>query len=341
MKIGLLSLGGVVAALLTAAMFLSAGWVHPPIIAKQNGYRGTGEEQISTAAQQRMLQAANLLPEVIDKASPGGERATAVYKNVKVLNDLSADQFNRVMVAITQWVSPDQGCAYCHNENNLADDGIYTKIVARRMLQMNCHINKDWKEHVGSTGVTCYTCHRGQPVPSNIWFENPGAPHAGGFAATNYGFGHPTKINGTTSLPIDPMTPYLDSAEQIRVEGTKALPTGNGASIQSAERSFSLMIHMSESLGVNCTFCHNTRNFSGWSESSPQRVIAWRGLELVRDLNNVYLEPLKTVYPQTRLGPHGDSPKLDCATCHQGVSKPLNGAAMAQDYPELGGAGPQ
>lgn len=341
MKVGLLSLGGVVATLLTAAMFLSAGWVHPPIIAKQNGYRGTGEDQISTAAQQRMLQAANLLPEVIDRASPGGERATAIYKNVKVLNDLSGDQFNRVMVAITQWVSPDQGCAYCHNENNLADDGIYTKIVARRMLQMNCHINKDWKEHVGSTGVTCYTCHRGRPVPSNIWFENPGAPHAGGFAATNYGFGHPTKINGSTSLPMDPMTPYLDSAEQIRVEGAKALPSGNGASIQNAERSFSLMIHMSESLGVNCTFCHNTRNFSGWSESSPQRVIAWHGLELVRDLNNVYLDPLKTVYPQTRLGPHGDSPKLDCATCHQGVSKPLNGASMAKDYPELGGAGAQ
>ncbi|MFY9626710.1 MAG: photosynthetic reaction center cytochrome PufC, partial [Methylocystis sp.] len=284
-----------------------------------------------------ILQAANALPDAIDKASPDGERATAVYKNVKVLNDLSADQFNRVMLAITQWVAPEQGCAYCHNGDNLADDGLYTKIVARRMLQMTRHINKDWKEHVASTGVTCHTCHRGQPVPSNIWFENPGAPHAGGFAATNDGFGHPTKANGTTSLSIDPQAPYLENAEQIRVESTKALPLGDGASIQSAERTFSLMIHMSEGLGVNCTFCHNTRNFSGWSESTPQRVVAWHGLELVRDLNNVYLDPLKTVYPSTRLGPHGDGPKLDCATCHQGVSKPLYGASMAKDYPEIGG----
>jgi len=68
------------------------------------------------------------------------------------------------MLAITQWVAPEQGCAYCHNGDNLADDGLYTKIVARRMLQMTRHINKDWKEHVASTGVTCYTCHRGQPV---------------------------------------------------------------------------------------------------------------------------------------------------------------------------------
>ena len=100
------------------------------------------------------------------------------------------------------------------------------------MLQMTRHINKDWKAHVATTGVTCYTCHRGQPVPSNIWFENPGAPHAGGFAATNYGFGHPAKTNGDTSLPVDPLTSYLENNEQIRVEATSALPRGDGASIQ-------------------------------------------------------------------------------------------------------------
>ena len=337
MKVGLLSLGVVIATLLIAAMLFTPGWVHPPIIAKQNGYRGTGEDQITTAATQRILKAANVLPEVIEKASPDGERATAVYKNVKVLNDLSADQFNRVMVAITRWVSPEQGCAYCHGDN-LADDTLYTKILARRMLQMTRHINKDWKDHVATTGVTCYTCHRGQPVPSNIWFENPGAPHAGGFAASNYGFGHPAKTNGDTSLPVDPLTSYLENNEQIRVEATSALPRGDGASIQSAERTFSLMIHMSESLGVNCTFCHNTRNFSGWSESTPQRSVAWHGLELVRDLNDVYLDPLRSTYPANRLGPRGDSPKLDCGTCHQGVSKPLYGAGIAKDYPELGGA---
>ena len=29
--------------------------------------------------------------------------------------------------------------------------------------------------------------------------------------------------------------------------------------------------------------------------------------------------------------------KVNCATCHQGVYKPLYGAAMAKDYPELQG----
>ena len=44
------------------------------------------------------------------------------------------------------------------------------------MLQMMQHINATWKTHVAETGVTCYTCHRGKPVPANIWFNNPG-PH--------------------------------------------------------------------------------------------------------------------------------------------------------------------
>ena len=137
-----------------------------------------------------------------------------------MLNDLSADQFNRVMLSITEWVAPQQGCAYCHNVENLADDSLYTKIVARRMLQMTRHINTDWKAHVATTGVTCYTCHRGNPVPANIWYH-PGAPHAGGFAATNNGMGHPGKSNGETGLPLDPFAPVLAPKDAIRVVATR------------------------------------------------------------------------------------------------------------------------
>lgn len=337
MKIALPLIGGVAATLLTIAMLLTAGWVRPPIVGLQTGFRGTGQDQLISAQNQRLLKAANTLPDAIDKASSSGERATQAYKNVKVLTDLSTEEFNRVMVAITQWVSPDQGCAYCHNTENLADDGLYTKIVARRMLEMNRHINKTYTSHVADTGVTCYTCHRGQPVPSNIWFENPGARQAGGMSATNYGFGHPSKSNGATALPINPLTPHLLGDDNLRVEGKTALPTVSGASIQQTEQSFSLMIHMSEALGVNCTFCHNSRNFSGWEESKPQRVVAWHGLDMLRELNAVYLETLNKTYPANRLGPLGDSPKANCATCHQGASKPLLGQSMAKDFPELGG----
>jgi len=55
----------------------------------------------------------------------------------------------------------------------------------------------------------------------------------------------------------------------------------------------------------------------------------------LRDLNVKYLVPLQSTYPQNRLGPLGDAPKANCATCHQGVNKPLNGAKVLKDYPEL------
>ena len=340
MKYGFAPIGVGVAALVTVAMLFTAGWTRPPVQSSQNGYRGTAMDQVANPAAAARLRAANALPDPIDKASPDGDRATAVYKNVQVLTDLSADQFNRVMLAITEWVAPQQGCAYCHNVENLADDGLYTKKVARRMMQMTRTINTDWKQHVAATGVTCYTCHRGMPVPANIWFHNPGGPHATGFATTNYGMGHPSAVNGTTGLPGDPFSPLLEgdvASGAIRVEATEALPRGLGASIQTTEQTYALMIHMSESLGVNCTFCHNTLQFASWDQSTPQRVTAWHGIRLARTLNDTYLSPLTELFPPNRLGPLGDGPKVNCATCHQGVNKPLYGVSLAKDYPELGG----
>jgi photosynthetic reaction center cytochrome c subunit len=56
---------------------------------------------------------------------------------------------------------------------------------------------------------------------------------------------------------------------------------------------------------------------------------------MVRDLNNNYLDPLHATFPPARLGLEGDSPKVNCATCHNGVYKPLFGVSMAKDFPEL------
>ena len=328
----------VIGVLTTVSVFLALGWTGERIHATQNGFRGTAMAQIQFPAAERALKAANVVPEALDPASPDGDKATAVYQNVQVLQDLSAEQFGRVMSSITEWVSPDQGCAYCHNVENMADDSLYTKKVARRMLQMTRHINQDWKDHVAATGVTCYTCHKGNPVPANIWFADPGKQKDAGVMATNDGMGHPNKTNASSSLPLDPLSPLLLGKETIRVAGTTGLPAKPyGASIQTTERTYSLMMHMSTSLGVNCTFCHNSRSFSNWDQSTPQRVTAWHGIQMVRELNTTYLDPLQPVYPPNRLGPLGDAPKVGCATCHQGANKPLLGAQMAKDYPELGG----
>lgn len=312
----------------------------PPIESKQLGYRGTGMEQNINPRIEAVKLAANQAPPSADAASTDGVRAGQVYQNVQVLGHLSVAEFSRHMNAITQWVSPQEGCAYCHVGENFADDGKYTKIVARRMIQMTQHVNQDWKNHVGETGVTCYTCHRGKPVPENVWYKPADRKYTenslmGDLAGQNYA----SSSVGLSSLPFDPFTPYLLQDKQIRLNGNEALKfTGaaaNNTSTKQAEHTYALMIHMSQGLGVNCTACHNTRNWQEWTNAPPQRVTAWYGIRLARDLNNAYIVPLTEIFPANRKGVHGDVAKVNCATCHQGVQKPLYGAAMAKNHPEL------
>ena len=310
---------------------------HPPTISVQRGFRGTGLDQIYNPRTLAVLAAQAKIPRSLPAASPEGVKASEAYKNVRVLGNLSVGQFTRLMVSMTTWVAPKQGCAYCHNVANMALDTNYTKVVARRMLQMTQNINGNWQSHVQNVGVTCYTCHGGNPVPKNIWYNIPG-PATTGIAETQTGMAHPTKLINYSSLPYDPFTPYLEQANNIRVQGETALPTTNMSSIKQTEWTYALMVHFSQSLGVNCDYCHNTRAFYDWSLSTPARVTAWYGIRMVRDLNNHYLDPLNSVFPLYRKGAMGDSPKVYCATCHQGIYKPLYGVSMLSTFKtELGG----
>ena len=188
--------------------------------------------------------------------------------------------------------------------------------------------------------MTCYTCHRGKLVPQNIWFNDPGPQQAGGAAQAPAGQNHPAAaILGSSSLPLDPFTPFLGADSEIRVQSTDALPADNLHSIKQTEWTYALMMHMSQALGVNCNYCHNTRAFRDWAQSPPQRTTAWHGIRMVRDLNKDYLDPCKRCCRLTGWGRRsGDAPKVNCATCHNGVYKPLFGVSMAQGFPELSGA---
>ena len=312
-----------------------AGCERPPMESVQTGYRGTGMVQVYNPRTLEANAALHEAPVSIPQAGSEGPKASQVYKNVKVLGDLSVGQFTRLMASMATWVAPEQGCAYCHNLGNLADDSKYTKVVARRMVEMTQHINADWQQHVGGTGVTCYTCHRGNPVPANIWFKSNSQPYGSNFMGDKAGQNHPSPVVNLSSLPNDPFTPFLLGKEEIRVGGKTALPTDNRQSIKQAEWTYGLMTHMSTALGVNCTYCHNTQSFSKWEGGPDKRVKAWYGIRMARDLNLTYMEDLVEAFPAHRKGVLGDVAKLNCATCHQGAYKPLNGAKMASEFPEL------
>ena len=325
---------GQVSAALCLAL-LAAACERPPVESVQRGYRGLGMEQIFNPRTVQATAAANQLPAVVPAVEGGGPAASSVFKNVTVLGDLSVAEFTRTMVAMTNWIAPpEQGCLFCHAAGEeLSSDKLYTKVVARRMIEMTRHINADWKAHVADTGVTCYTCHRGNAVPPQVWFRVPSPPSALGPAGNHAGQNTPAKYANMSSLPYDPLTPFLDERNEIRVVATAALPGNDYSSIKQAEWTYSLMLNMSEALGVNCTYCHNTRSFMSWDASTPARATAWYGIRMVRDLNGAFLGPLAPTLPAIRHGPLGDGPKVDCATCHLGVYKPLFGASILKDYP--------
>lgn len=328
-----------------AGALLLAGCEKPPPESVQRGPRGTAMVQVYNPATLAADAAKHQAPEPLPPAPSEGPKAGEVYQNVKVLGHLSVAEFARTMTAVTAWVAPKQGCVYCHNAGNFADDSLYTKVVSRRMMQMTQGINDKWQAHVGKTGVTCFTCHRGENVPAEVWFKPLPDARANTFAGDRAGQNEPATSVALASLPVDPFTPFLLEDREIRVGGQTALPLAapatNRQSTKQAEWTYGLMMHMSKSLNVNCTQCHNSRSFSSWgTESSPPRLTAWHGIRMARQLNTDYMVPLTETFPAHRLGPTGDVAKVNCATCHQGAHKPLFGAQMAQHHPELLKAGP-
>jgi len=342
--------GGVGGAVFVTALLVS--WGQPfATDGMQTGPRGTGmhvqEFEIDLATPDPTI--ANYYDEEPWIPEEGEELAGDIYENVQVLGDLTDANFNRLMAAMTDWVAPEQGCAYCHagaDEGNYADDGLYTKIVARSMIQMTQSINEDWDAHVNAVaevGVNCYTCHRGQNVPSEIWFrETPILEATEGWASLQ---NRATKTSQSTSLPSSHLEAYLLDYETIAVHDLDSRVAGvpgiDVASIQQTEQTYAFMNYFSNSLGVNCVFCHNSRAFYDPAQVTPQWGIASLGIAMAQELNEVWLVPLRDVYPEERLGPkYADAPKAACKTCHKGYQRPLQGMNVIANWPELASTEP-
>ena len=335
--------------LLAVPALMLAGCEVGTKVTEQVGPRGTGLDLVADKSSRPVVGEVPAPPYPLTPDMLTGPRASETYQNVKVLGDVSTEEFNYTMAALTNWVAPadgtvkNGGCNYCHNPANMASDEIYTKVVARKMLQMTRNINSNWTPHFAlsvnagkGAGVTCWTCHRGNPVPKYNW--SSALPNPGTITGNKYGQNTPAQTVAYASLPNDPFTSLLAGKQQIRVQATGTYPSDHNVAIQTTEKTYGLMMHMSQGLGVNCAYCHNSQNFANWSQSRPQRVSARYGIRMVRDINNNYISALGDVWPANRRGPAGDPKKVYCTSCHQNINKPLGGYPMLKDYPGLKGA---
>lgn len=279
---------------------------------------------------------ASFLSSTSDPVVPqGGEqRAGSARDNVPPgLEGLTVDNYDRLLAAMREWTGiPD-----------LFDDpDSYQTAVGHVMIGMTQTLNEEWDGHVNANkqvGVTCYTCHRGEPVPSDVWFQVTPVNEATSGWSSNQN--RATPLSSYTSLPSDALQTYLVDGEIIGVHDlesrVKGVPGEDGyPGIQQAERTYALMNYIANSLGVNCVFCHNSRAFYDGAQVTPQWATEGLGIQMVQELNNTYLIPLAGLLPEDRLGPvHGDAPKAACRTCHKGQQQPLQGTNVIADWPEL------
>jgi photosynthetic reaction center cytochrome c subunit len=100
------------------------------------------------------------------KTAPANAPKTTeqVYKNIKVLTGVPADQLIPAMQFITG--SLGVGCNFCHVEGHFDQDDKKPKEIARKMMTMMFAINKD--NFAGHRQVTCNSCHNGSPKPASI-----------------------------------------------------------------------------------------------------------------------------------------------------------------------------
>ena len=98
------------------------------------------------------------------------------FKNLQVLpKNITADSLDKIMDGFNAMLGVD--CKYCHVLDKKADTLMFDKDdkpekeIARKMIRMTADINKNYfqfNEAVTAAqvqAVTCFTCHRGEPMP--------------------------------------------------------------------------------------------------------------------------------------------------------------------------------
>jgi hypothetical protein len=97
------------------------------------------------------------------------ETAGQKFKNIKVLNDMPADQLGKVMNIVS--ASLGVNCSFCHVGEEFEKDDKRNKQTARQMMAMTFNINKN--SFNGRPQVSCNTCHNGHEQPQNVPNLNP------------------------------------------------------------------------------------------------------------------------------------------------------------------------
>lgn len=213
--------------------------------------------------------------------------------NVQVLTGMSSAQ---IWTYMQQYVSGGLGvsCQYCHNINNFASDEYPQKLAARSMLYLVSDVNSqfivglpNWKGNY----VQCATCHNNKPNNLESFGEQfvKSVPDIPVTVDPLDAAGLP--ILDPAAKPVELQTPlglqdavlyYIynyqvwkpyDPADPESGRGSLALTYEGGRTQDQVTINQNVMNYQSWSLGVGCTYCHNSRNFTAY-ETGPAGTLS-------------------------------------------------------------------
>jgi hypothetical protein len=101
-------------------------------------------------------------------AGKTGQSGDAVYQNLKLLNKQTA---GRVLEIMDIWgAALGVSCDHCHVSNEWASEVKKEKEITRQMVAFTTEVNRQLEQMAALggevTGVSCYTCHRGEARPA-------------------------------------------------------------------------------------------------------------------------------------------------------------------------------
>jgi hypothetical protein len=215
---------------------------------------------------------------------PGKENLPAeqVFRNIQILKGKPASRLPGVMKSLNRLLGVQ--CTHCHLAGAWEKEEPEAKRTARRMFKMVTNISGQYFD--GENKVTCWTCHRGGPKPSN----------------------GRTEINTQlSSLPkerqqlIDSINPGPDKnspSEQAfqNIQVFNDMPAGQMARTMAV---FTVV------LGVDCSHCHLADQWD--DDDKPAKQITREMVRIVPDINHQL--------PDSQA-------KVTCWTCHRGALKP-------------------
>ncbi len=215
---------------------------------------------------------------------PGKENLPAekVFHNIEILKGKPASLLPGMMKSLNRLLGVQ--CTYCHVAGAWEKEEPEPKKTTRRMFKMTGNISEKYFD--GKNEVTCWTCHRGRPKPSD--------------GGTEISVRLATMPKERQQL-IDSINPGPDkniSSEQAfqNIQVLNDTPAGRMAPTMAA---------FTVALNVDCSHCHVADQYDDDDKPVKQKTRAM--VRMVKDINHQFFD---------------DQSKVGCWTCHRGGVNP-------------------